>query len=180
MDEYGSLDDATGEFIYDDKYKNLIPIVAIDDITGIHAEVGSSNIRNDNSHLLASKLKEIAKTYNILLILAVPSASTYVKTNYHASSLEEVAPYGMYADRIVILHNPAETEEKNMLGYEVKNFINSRTGICYLRTATIVANYMGPSNISYGYLIYPENGYIKELPASDNVDELDDYIGEIN
>jgi hypothetical protein len=40
----------------------------------------------------------------------------------------------------VILHNPIETGDKHMLGYETGDFVNPRTGICYLRTAFIAAN----------------------------------------
>lgn len=180
MEEYGTLDESTGEFTYNDSHKDMLAIVAVDDVTGIYAEAGSSNIRNDNSHLIAGKLKELAKIYNFVLVLAVPSASTYSKTSYHSSSLEEVAPYGIYADRVIILHNPAETEEKHMLGYNVPSFINSRTGVCYLRTAFIAANYMGPSNLSVGFMMYPENGYIIELPASDDIEELDNYLEIVN
>jgi hypothetical protein len=40
------------------------------------------------------------------------------------------------------MHNPIETGDKHMLGYETGDFVNPR-GICYLRTAFIAANYMG-------------------------------------
>jgi hypothetical protein len=86
------------------------------------------------------------------------------------SSLEEVAPY-IYADRVVILHNPIETGDKHMLGYETGDFVNPRTGICYLRTAFIAAIIY--SGIYIGYFLYPENGHIMELPTSENIDEVD-------
>jgi hypothetical protein len=69
----------------------------------------------------------------MIIVLAVPS-NTYIKATGHMSSLEEVAPYHIYADRVVILHNPIETGDKHMLGYETGDFVNPRTGICYLRT----------------------------------------------
>jgi hypothetical protein len=80
----------------------LIPIIAIDDVTGIFTDTGSNNIKNENSHQLAIKLKDLAKVYNMIIVLAVPSSNTYIKATGHMSSLEEVAPT-IYADRVVIL-----------------------------------------------------------------------------
>lgn len=173
MSEYGELDEDSGEFTYKEEHSKLIPIIAIDDITGIFTESGSNNMRNENSHQLAIKLKSLAKIYNMIVVLAVPSSSTYIKATGHMCTLEEVAPYHIYADRVIIMHNPIETGEKTMMGYETADFVNQRTGICYLRTAFIAANYMGPSGIYYGYFVYPENGHMTELPPSDRIDELD-------
>jgi hypothetical protein len=50
-------------------------------------------ILNENSHQLAIKLKDLAKVYNMIIVLAVPSSNTYIKATGHMSSLEEVAPY---------------------------------------------------------------------------------------
>jgi hypothetical protein len=85
--------------------------------------------------ILINAIKDLAKVYNMIIVLAVPSSNTYIKATGHMSSLEEVAPYHIYADRVVILHNPIETGDKHMLGYETGDFVNPRTGICYLRTA---------------------------------------------
>jgi hypothetical protein len=88
----------------------------------------------------------------------------YLYQSYWAHELlEEVAPYHIYADRVVILHNPIETGDKHMRVRD-RGFCNPRTGICYLRTAFIAANY-GPSGIYIGYFLYPENGHIMELPT---------------
>lgn len=173
MEEYGDLDEETGEFIYKEEHSKLIPIISIDDITGIFTEAGGNNIKNDNSHQLAIKLKSLAKIYNMIIVLAVPSMHTYTKGVGHNSSLEEVAPFHIYADRVLIMHNPLETNEKSMLGYEVNNFINKKTGICYLRSAFLAANYMGPSGLYYGYFMYPENGFMVELPPSDREEEIE-------
>jgi hypothetical protein len=35
MEEYGDLDEETGEFTYKEEHSKLIPIIAIDDVTGI-------------------------------------------------------------------------------------------------------------------------------------------------
>jgi hypothetical protein len=173
MQEYGDLDEETGEFIYKEEHAKLIPIVCIDDITAISTDSSSSVIRTESAHQLANKLKELAKTYNMIIVLAVPSSSIYIKAAGHMSSLEEVAPYHMYADRVIILHNPLETADKHMLGYETADFVNPRTGICYLRTAFIAANFMGVSGLYLGYFMYPENGHIIELPTSEKIDEVE-------
>jgi hypothetical protein len=81
------------EFTYKEEHSKLIPIIAIDDVTGIFTDTGSNNIKNENSHQLAIKLKDLAKVYNMIIVLAVPSSNTYIKATGHMSSLEEVAPY---------------------------------------------------------------------------------------
>jgi hypothetical protein len=76
-------------------------------------------IKNENSHQLAIKLKDLAKVYNMIIVWCA-FFKTYIKR--HMSSLEEVAPT-IYADRVVILHNPIETGDKHMLGYETGDFV---------------------------------------------------------
>ena len=173
LSEYGHFDDEENEFVYKKKYKDLIPIIAIDDVTGIIGESGSSNLKNENSHLIAKKLKEIAKSYNALVVLGVPSViSAYRSSSQHLSTASEIDPYGTYADRAIILHNPVETNEKVVFGYDVQDFVHPTTGVCYLRTAYVAANYMGASGIYIPYFMYPENGFIMELPAYDNIEEM--------
>jgi hypothetical protein len=58
-----------------------------------------------------------------------------------------------------------------MGGYETGDFVNPRTGICYLRTAFIAANYKGPSGIYIG--IFIENGYTWNYLPQENIDEVD-------
>jgi hypothetical protein len=65
----------------------------------------------------------------------VPSSILISKATGHMT-LEEVA-LTIYMPRVVILHNPIETGDKHMLGYETGDFVNPRTGICYLRKAFI-------------------------------------------
>lgn len=175
LEEYGEFDEELGEFVYNDTHKDLMTIVAIDDVTGILSENGGSNFKNDNAHQLAIRLKAIAKTYNILLVLAVPSTQVFSRSKGHRSTTEEIVPYNLYVDRALILHNPLETEEKSMLGYEVASFINTTTGSCYLRTLFVASNYLGPSGIYLGYFFYPENGVFKELPGAEDEDELFDF-----
>jgi hypothetical protein len=37
----------------------------------------------------AIKLKDLAKVYNMIIVLAVPSSNTYIKATGHMSSLEK-------------------------------------------------------------------------------------------
>jgi hypothetical protein len=79
------------------------------------------------------------------MIIVLAAFFKYLYQSYWAHELlRGSSAYHIYADRVVILHNPIETGDKHMLGYETGDFVNPRTGICYLRTAFIAANYMGP------------------------------------
>jgi hypothetical protein len=53
----------------------MIPIIAIDDITGIFTDTGSNTLEWE-SHQLAIKLKDLAKVYNMISRAAVPSSNT--------------------------------------------------------------------------------------------------------
>jgi hypothetical protein len=85
--EERDLDEETGEFTY--KNTPNLSIIAIDDVTGIFTDTGSNNIKNENSHQLAIKLKDLAKVYNMIIVLAVPSSNTYIKATGHMSSLRK-------------------------------------------------------------------------------------------
>lgn len=176
MLEYGTMDDEHGEFTYLEKYKDLIVLISIDDVTGILTETGGNNIKNDSAHQLAIKLKGLAKLYNVVLVLSVPSDNVYTRAGGHVSSLNEIAPYHLYADRALIMHNPAETGDKNCNGYNTGDFINPSTGVCYLRSILFAANYMGPSGMFAGYFLYPENGFMMELPPSEKEEELEVFM----
>jgi len=175
MEEYGELDEENDVFTYHEKHLELQTIISIDDAAGIASENGGSSLKTDAGHAIAKKLRQLAKTYNILIVLTVPSSYMYTKAAGHRSSVEEIYPYNIYADRVIILHNPSETDEAVMYGYHTSDFTNQKTGICYIRMAFIAANYMGASGISIPYFIYPENGYFMELPGIDDDDELDVY-----
>lgn len=179
MAEYGEYDEEEDIFTYDEEHENMIPIIAIDDITGIFGDSGAGNLKNDNAHLLASKLKHLAKTYNVLIVLAVPSSQVYIRATGHRSSLEEVAPYGIYADRVLIMHNPMETYENQMMGYETNDYTNQKTGVNYLRMIFVASNYMGPSGIYFGCFLFPENGFMFELPPAENIEELEVFTDRV-
>lgn len=175
MEEYGTLDPEEGAFTYKAGYERLVPIAVIDDITGVVGDNGGSSVRNENAHQLALKLKHIAKIYDMVIVLAVPSFNTMGRGIVHKSSVDEISPYGSYADRALILHNPLETEDKTSLDYETVRFVNQSSGVCYLRTCFVASNHMGPSGVYLGYFMYPENGYMMELPPADNHERLESY-----
>jgi hypothetical protein len=172
--------DSEGSFIYDAEYEDTLPIVAIDGADGIFGDTGNSALKNDLATLVAIKLKELAKIYDAVIVLAVPSYMGYRNKNtLHVSSVDEIAPYDTYCDRSIIIHNPYETSEKAALGYDVASFINNVTGICYLRTAHITSNYMGASGVTFGYFIFPENGYLEELPPAEDEDDILFYKAKV-
>jgi len=174
MEEYGVFHNFDEfDFEYDEEYKNVTPILVIDDITSLIGESGGPVLKHDNAHKFAIKLKLMAKALNMVVVLGVPSAPRYSKGAFHKSSLEEVEPYHLYADRVLIMHNPMETDDKKVLGYETNKFIGRSTGICYLRMLFVASNYMGPSGVYIPYFLYPENGFIIELPKYDDEESLD-------
>ena len=175
LGELGEFDEE-GSFIYNEESENTIPIIAIDDASGIYGENGNSALRNDAATLLAVKLKEMSKIYNALIVLGVPSHMSYRnKATAHISSIDEITPYDTYCDRSIILHNPLETNEPSSQGYETPFFVSPSSGVCYLRTGYIASNYMGASGVSFGYFMYPENGFMVELPPAEEERSLEEY-----
>jgi len=180
MEQYGTFGDVDEyEFTYAEEHEKVIPILVIDDITAIIGESGGPVMKFENAHKLAVKLKTMAKAFNMVIVLGVPSGTNYSKGAFHKSNVEEVAPYHLYADRVVIMHNPLETDDKKILGYETKDFINKSTGICYLRMLFVASNYMGPSGIYIPYFMYPENGFLLELPRYDDEEALDNFLDKV-
>lgn len=177
--ELGEFDD-DGSFMYYKEHDDATVIVAIDSADGIYGDSADSAVRNDLATLLAVKLKELSKVYDALIVLGVPSHTGYRNKNtIHVSSADELAPYDIYCDRSIIIHNPAETNEGTALGYDVPSFINDTTGICYLRVAQITSNYMGASGVSFGYFVYPENGFMIELPPAEDEDAVEVFTKKV-
>jgi len=176
MSQYGTFENADDyEFVYNEKDKDVIPILVIDDITSIIGEGGGPVMKFENAHKLGIKLKTMAKALNMVVVLAVPSLTKYTKGAFHKSSVEEVEPYHLYADRVVIMHNPMETGDSKVLGYEIKDFVNKVTGISYFRMLFVASNYMGASGIYIPYFMYPENGFLLELPSYDDDRKMEKF-----
>jgi hypothetical protein len=101
----------------------------------------------------------------MIIVLAVPSSNTYIKATGHMSSLEEVAPYHIYAD-VVILHNPIETGDKHMLVRD-RGFCKSTYWNMLPKDEHLLLPIIWVPVVSIGYFLYPENGHIMELPTSE-------------
>jgi hypothetical protein len=82
---------------YKEEHSKLIPIIAIDDVTGIFTDTGSNNIKNENSHQLAIKLKDLAKVYNMIIIGS--AFFKYLYQSYWAHELLRGSSHHIYADR---------------------------------------------------------------------------------
>jgi hypothetical protein len=173
--EYGEYNEELEEFVYKPEHADMIPIVSIDDITGITLEAVSGEdigIRNSAAAQVALELKNLAKTYNILLVLVVPSGPVYGNSNNYSSVLEEVSPYHSFCDRVLLLKNPGESEKyKHVLGYDSTKFVSRVNGACYFRSLYVASNYMGASGVYLPLFMYPENGTFMELPPP--VEDMD-------
>lgn len=180
MLEYGEVDEETGIFTYAEEYKDLTTIITINSAAGVLGKDGVNALKNDVGQQLGSRLRTLAKKFNILVVLTVPSSKLFgLKRAVHESSSEEVAPFDIFCDRCLILHNPAETDESSMLGYELEHFTETASGINYLRTVYVASNHMGPSCIYYGVFMYPENGYMVQLPQAEDEQLLEDFYERV-
>ena len=173
--KYGKYDMEESRFIYHEDYADMNTIVVIDDITNIYDSSGKSVMKIDSGITFATMLKSLSKAYNIIIVLTMPSNNQRV--GKIRPSIIEAEPYGTYADRCMILHNPVETDTMVSLGHERNLYINEISGICYFRSFYMASNYMGPSGINVPLFLYPENGYFMELPKDgDDLDALDNFI----
>jgi len=173
---YGRFDEDFDEFTYKEEFHNIIPIIIIDDASMVLGEDGRNCVKNDNSARLGVVLKDLAKTLNAIVVLNVPSGNTYVsqKESFYINKIEEIGPYSNLADKILFMHNPKETGDRYSFDYEMADFTNLNSGVCYFRHMTIAANTLGPSGITVPYFFFPQSGNIFELPGIDS-DKLDEY-----
>jgi len=181
MKDLGTFENEdTFEFTYFEDKRDVTPIVVIDDASSIIGENGRSILRMDSASTAASTLRHIAKALDIVIVLGVPSMTmgykNFSKQGFYKSAVTEIDPYGIYADRVILLHNPVETDDVKVFDYDINHFINNRTGVCYFRMAYIGGNYMGPTGVTIPYLFLPENGSFRELPSADDLDKLDDIF----
>ena len=167
MEEYGTFDDR-GDFEFKDDNDDNNIIVVIDDISGIVSSVTGN--KGEGVHYVMNSIRQIAHKYRLLIVISAP-VSGYFQGMYK-SSADELTPYNIYADRSIILHNPLETSSHKFIGYSTEEWINSKTGICYIRSAFVATNSMGASSVYVPLFLYPENGVFKELPKADDLDNL--------
>lgn len=174
MEEYGEFDD-DNDFIFNEAGEHSRIILAIDDVTGIVSEGSKNSLRGDSAHVIGNSLRALAKKFGILIVLSMPANPLYRPSQYR-SSTEEVSPFHIYSDRAIVMHSPLETDSVKFIGYDTEDWINAKTGICYLRTMFVASNNMGASGLYVAAFMYPENGYFKELPKADDEDSLFKYL----
>lgn len=181
---YGLFNETDTKFEYKDDDSSFIPVIVIDDATMITGENGANCIRNENASRLAMELKKLARALKAIVVLNVPSTSMYKsfgkKDKMYINSVDEVNPYTSYADKIIFMHNPAETEDFHPIGYSLENFVNTTEGICYFRYLNVAANSLGASGVIIPYFFYPQSGFIEELPEAIDESKLQKYYNTIN
>jgi len=179
---YGRYDEDFDTFTYKEEYEDMVPIIIVDDASMVLGEDGKNSIRNDNSAKLGMVLKEMAKTLNAIVVLNVPSASIYTsqKEKIYMNRLEEIGAYSNFADKVLFLHNPQETQDRYVFNYDMLDFINENTGVCYFRHMTIAANTSGPSSVTIPYFFFPQSGEMYELPQETDGEVNNELYGFIS
>lgn len=177
FNNYGTFDDDFEDFSYEEEFEEMIPIIIIDDASMILGEDGRNCIKNDNSSKLGVTLKTLAKTLDAIIVLNVPSASIYTsqKEKFYVNKVEEVGAFSNFADKLLFMHNPQETEDRYPLNYEMTDYINVNSGVCYFRMLFVAANSLGPSGIHVPYFFFPQSGNMMELPLPDSYEKLEKY-----
>ena len=173
--KFGEFDSTETSFTYNEEYKDQNTIIVIDDASGIIDETGTPALRNLTAIKLASLLRDTAIMLDVLIVLSVPSHDVYNKAALYKGTLSSINPYDTYADRVILLHNPLESEDAKVFDYEMSAFTNKKSGISYFRFAHIISNYLGASGIIIPLFMYPENGYFKELPKAEDDENLDEF-----
>jgi len=177
MEELGSVDE-DGDFEYDEEHEGTKVIIVVDDALSMSKEVGSSSSFEFGTKV-ASTLRTMAKKFTATVVLTVPTTSFYKREKVHRSSTADVAPYNLYCDRSIVLHNPVETDDFKFINYDVDDFVNESTGIYYFRSAFIASNSTGASGVYIPLFLMPENGYFEEMPSSTDEFGLDNIKEKI-
>lgn len=172
MEDYGDFDEF-GNFTFTDDENTGNVIVAIDDLQGI--TVSGNTSKKDLPNIIMSAIRVMAKKYSILFVMDMPTTTNFFQGMYK-SHADELSPYHHYADRSLVLHNPLETGSHKFLGYTTEDWINAKTGICYFRSLFVASNTIGASGVYVPLFLFPENGYFKQLPKADDIDELYKYL----
>ena len=73
-----------------------------------------------------------------------------------------------------------ETASSKHLGYSVDDFTNNTTGTNYLRSLFISHNILNASGVYVPLFLYPENGYLVELPKASDDTLLDAFYDIVN
>jgi len=178
MEETGSFNGDYTEFTYSKKKGIRNTIIVIDDASGITGSEGKAALRNADAVELAMALKEISRMFDCLVVLGIPSANDFYKDTMYKGYVSALSPYGIYTDRLAIMHNPLETSDVTPMGYTLDDFINPKTGISYFRFMNILANHSGPSNVAIPLFMFPENGYFIELPSVESP-KIDTFYGVV-
>ena len=155
-------------FEYTDKDESFIPIIVVDDVSLIIGDNGLNCVKGENANRLGMELKKLAKMLSAVIVINVPSSSVSKsfgkKERYYVNSVDEIGPYTYYADKILFMHNPMETEDFHPFGYTLDNFTSKKNGICYFRYLNIAANTLGPSGVVIPYFFFPQSSQMYELP----------------
>ena len=166
MSDYGKLDKVTNEFTYDKKYERMITLVYIETVDHILTETDtfSTLSANDVKKKMSDYLYELRRTYNLTNIVIAPSKPMMTRMVKETEpSYKEIGLFGATADLAIVMYNAFNESNPNYQGYPISDFvINAKNRF---RTATIVRNTNGITNITCGLIFLGENGYFAECPS---------------
>ena len=122
----GLFSDNGNFFEYTKDDSTLLPIIIIDNVSLITGDNGANCVRNENASRLGLELKKLAKILDAIIVINVPSTAVVrnfgKKEKFFTNSIDEINPYTAYADKVLFIHNPMETEDFHPMGYTLEAF----------------------------------------------------------
>lgn len=177
MSDYGKLDKETKEFTYNKENERMITLVYIETLDHILTENDGFAMltSNDIKKKMSDYLAELRRIYNLTSIVIAPSKPMMTRLVKETEpSYKELGTFGANADLAIVMYNPFNENNNSYLGYPVSDFvINAKNRF---RTATIVRNTNGITNITNGLIFLGENGYFAECPTPNDEQSIQNRI----
>jgi len=166
MSDYGKLDKDTKVFTYNKDCEKMITIVYVETLDNILTENdGYANLNdNDIKKKVGQYLTELRKTYNLTTVVIAPSKPMMTRMIKETEpTYKETGSFGANADLTIVMYNPFNEGNTGYLNYPVKDFVFGPKN--RFRTATIVRNTNGVTNVTVGLIFLGESGYLAECPS---------------
>ena len=166
MSDYGKMDKDTKVFTYHKEYERMITIVYVETLNHVLTENDGYAMLNDNDikKKVSDYLTELRRTYNLTTVVIAPSKLMMTRMVKETEpTYKETGTFGANADLTIVMYNPFNEANNSFLNYPVKDFVFGPKN--RFRTATIVRNTSGVTNVTVGLLFLGESGYLAESPS---------------